>query len=302
MPEYDYYELLEVDRRASPVIIERAYKELARRYHPDNGGSPRLMQMLNEAYAVLSDQEARAAYDAGFRGAWASSPGATPDSVPAEPERQDPSGPDAATPRPRGADLGAGRAGSLELSEETLRTLAAARRGSPVQRLYTFIAQGLVGLSIIVMIGLFIFRGWEAGTAAFMVLLRQFAMILITSFAVVEPIDWVYKNVKYKRALPGVFVPLGFSTERMVEIIDFGVRFLNARTANVILGGWLSASIAFLVYGSMRSAGNLWAPIVAILILVIGRPTLMIGIAAIIEMRLAREEPEVFGMLHEAIE
>lgn len=303
LPEYDYYELLEVDRRASPVIIERAYKELARRYHPDNGGSPRLMQMLNEAYSVLSDPEARSAYDAGgLRGGRVSSPGSSPDSVPAEPEHQDPSDPEVASRRPSGADPSAGSRKGPQLSVEAAKALAAAKRGSPVAMVFTFIAQGLVGLSIIVMIGLFIFRGWEAGSAGFMVVLRQFALILITYVAVIEPIDWVYKNAKYKRAFPGLFVTLEFSTERTVEIIDYGARFLNARTANMVLSGWLSAAVAFVLYGSMRSAGNPWAPIVAIVIVVIGRTLLMTGIAAILEMKLARQEPDVFGMLNKVIE
>ncbi|MDZ4179157.1 MAG: hypothetical protein U1E29_08000 [Coriobacteriia bacterium] len=177
----------------------------------------------------------------------------------------------------------------MQPSEETANTLAAAKRGSPLGVLFSFIARGLLGISIIVTIGLFIFRGWEAGTAGLMVVLRQFALILITYSALIEPIDWVYKNAKYRRVFPG-------------EFMNYGVRFLNARTANVILSGWLSALIAFLVYGSMRSAGNLWAPIVAITILLIGRPLLMSGIAVVLEMKLARENPEAFSMLNEVIE
>jgi hypothetical protein len=84
VPTYDYYELLEVDRHASQAVIERAYRELSKRYHPDNGGNARIMQMLNEAFEVLSDPAQRAAYDASGEGAdryGASAPSAAPTSI-----------------------------------------------------------------------------------------------------------------------------------------------------------------------------------------------------------------------------
>jgi len=62
----DYYEVLEVGRNASPDELRRAYRRLAKRYHPDvnkDDGSEERFKEINEAYAVLSDDERRAAYD-----------------------------------------------------------------------------------------------------------------------------------------------------------------------------------------------------------------------------------------------
>jgi curved DNA-binding protein CbpA len=62
-----HYERLGVGRDASPQEIARAYRGLCRRYHPDlNGGREdalRMMQALNEAYAVLRDPVRRSSYD-----------------------------------------------------------------------------------------------------------------------------------------------------------------------------------------------------------------------------------------------
>ena len=61
----DYYEVLQVDPRADQEIIERAYRLLAKRYHPDNieTGDANRFEILLEAYHILSDPKKRAAYD-----------------------------------------------------------------------------------------------------------------------------------------------------------------------------------------------------------------------------------------------
>lgn len=65
----NYYEILEVDKKASKEVIEKAYKALAIKYHPDlkEGADKKLSEKrmieINEAYNVLSDETRRAEYD-----------------------------------------------------------------------------------------------------------------------------------------------------------------------------------------------------------------------------------------------
>lgn len=59
----DYYEILQVSRKASPEIIQAAYRKLAQHYHPDRGGDNERMKLLNEAHEVLMDVQARWQYD-----------------------------------------------------------------------------------------------------------------------------------------------------------------------------------------------------------------------------------------------
>ena len=69
MPKRDYYEVLEVPRAASKDEIKRAYRRLAKQYHPDmakgdkNEAEERFKE-LSEAYEVLVDEEKRKLYDA----------------------------------------------------------------------------------------------------------------------------------------------------------------------------------------------------------------------------------------------
>jgi curved DNA-binding protein len=62
----DYYEVLGVPRDADPDTIRRAYRKLARKYHPDlnsDGDAEERFKELGEAYEVLSDADKRARYD-----------------------------------------------------------------------------------------------------------------------------------------------------------------------------------------------------------------------------------------------
>ncbi len=62
----DYYEVLNVPRSATQEDIQRAYRKLARKYHPDvskEAGAEDKFKEINEAYEVLKDSEKRQKYD-----------------------------------------------------------------------------------------------------------------------------------------------------------------------------------------------------------------------------------------------
>ena len=65
----NYYEILEVDRKASTEVIEKAYRALVKKYHPDLQEGEKQkeyeekMKEINEAYDVLTDDYKRTTYD-----------------------------------------------------------------------------------------------------------------------------------------------------------------------------------------------------------------------------------------------
>jgi molecular chaperone DnaJ len=78
----DYYATLEVDKKASPDEIKKAYRKLARRYHPDRNPEDKQAEArfkeISQAHDVLADPEKRRQYDSGsgpFAGAGSSGGG-----------------------------------------------------------------------------------------------------------------------------------------------------------------------------------------------------------------------------------
>ena len=67
MAQRDYYEVLGLDKSADADAIKRAYRQLAKKYHPDlNPGdaeAEKNFKEVNEAYDVLSDSDKRSKYD-----------------------------------------------------------------------------------------------------------------------------------------------------------------------------------------------------------------------------------------------
>ena len=65
----NYYDLIEVSQKASPEVIEKAYKTLVKKYHPDlqpennKKNAEQKIKDINEAYEILSDKNKKAEYD-----------------------------------------------------------------------------------------------------------------------------------------------------------------------------------------------------------------------------------------------
>jgi molecular chaperone DnaJ len=77
----DYYQVLGIDRQATEEDVKKAFRRLARQYHPDVSKSPDAearFKEINEAYEILSDREKRSTYDRfGHAGPQASAGGFT---------------------------------------------------------------------------------------------------------------------------------------------------------------------------------------------------------------------------------
>ncbi len=67
MEEFDYYEILEIERTNDKEVIKKAYRKLALKYHPDRNpddkSAEERFKQINEAYEILSDDEKRQIYD-----------------------------------------------------------------------------------------------------------------------------------------------------------------------------------------------------------------------------------------------
>lgn len=69
----NYYDILEVNKNASPEIIEKAYKTLVKKYHPDLQENnlkniyEEKIKKINEAYDILSNPEKRKNYDSNLK-------------------------------------------------------------------------------------------------------------------------------------------------------------------------------------------------------------------------------------------
>ena len=65
----NYYDILQINQNASPEIIDKAYKTLAKRYHPDlqeesnKKEAEEILKEINEAYEILSNPDKKALYD-----------------------------------------------------------------------------------------------------------------------------------------------------------------------------------------------------------------------------------------------
>lgn len=67
-PFVDYYEVLQLSQNADADMVERVYRMLAKRFHPDNteSGDEKRFREVHDAFVVLSDPESRAGYDARY--------------------------------------------------------------------------------------------------------------------------------------------------------------------------------------------------------------------------------------------
>lgn len=63
MERLTHYEVLDIDPTASAMEIDFAYRDLAKKFHPDKGGTSAFFRQLQEAHSVLSNANSRREYD-----------------------------------------------------------------------------------------------------------------------------------------------------------------------------------------------------------------------------------------------
>lgn len=132
----DYYDVLRVDRDASPELIKRTYRNLARTYHPDANPDSRIAEEtfkeINEAYDVLGNPKKRERYDLelGLARRTASRPATRPAAASAT------RSPRQGSPKPRSAKSEEPRDGGPDWSSAGGATpMAVFRSGTPLQGL-----------------------------------------------------------------------------------------------------------------------------------------------------------------------
>jgi molecular chaperone DnaJ len=59
----NYYDILGLDRKATPDDVKKAFRKLAQKHHPDKGGDESKFKEITEAYSILSDEKRRREYD-----------------------------------------------------------------------------------------------------------------------------------------------------------------------------------------------------------------------------------------------
>jgi curved DNA-binding protein CbpA len=99
------YRTLQVDPAASPLVIQAAYRVLARIFHPDVEGDDQEMKRLNHAWSILGDPRLRAEYDRQLAGRHHGPGAAHGSSAPAGP-RASARAPTPSSPNPRATDAG----------------------------------------------------------------------------------------------------------------------------------------------------------------------------------------------------
>jgi len=78
MPKKDYYDILGINKKATPEEIKKAYRTLAMKYHPDRNQGDKTAEAkfkeASEAYQILSDPKKKSSYDqfghSAFEGRW----------------------------------------------------------------------------------------------------------------------------------------------------------------------------------------------------------------------------------------